>query len=83
MKAITEAIEKGRSLSLYEDSEQSDQGQEENVLDYLWQSLFDVYKLVMYDVLEDVSEEEKKEVVDWLILYQKDTEKYKNVGIPF
>lgn len=83
MNRYKEAITLGRSLSLYEDSEQTDQEKEENQLDYLWQSLFDVYKLAHFGIIEDVTKEEMDEVVKWLIEYQKDTENYKNVGIPF
>lgn len=83
MSIIEKAIETGRSLSLYEDSEQTDQGKEELVLDYLWQSLYDIYKLAHFGILEEVERAEIDAVVVWLGKYQPYTENYKEIEIPF
>lgn len=83
MTIIEEAIETGRSLTLYEDSEQADQDKEEKILDYLWQSLYDVYKLAHFGILEDVEKAEIDATVNWLAKYQEYTDQYKDVAIPF
>ena len=49
-----EAIEIGHQLSLYEDSEKSDV--ENQDLDHLWQSLYDICQLASYGILEDVEQ---------------------------
>lgn len=83
MTIIEKAIQTGRSLSLYDDCEQADQEKEEQVFDYLWQSLYDVYKLAHFGIIEDVDKTELEATVDWLCKYQAYTDKYKDVSIPF
>ncbi len=76
-----EAIEIGHQLSLYEDSEKSDV--ENQDLDHLWQSLYDICQLASYGILEDVEQEELDEVLHWLKQSQPLTKDYKETEIYF
>ena len=79
MNRQEQAIKEGRALSLYIDSEQADQKVTKEVLDALWQSIYDVYQLGYYGILEDVTKEELEESKEWLARYQKDTKAYQEV----
>lgn len=76
-----EAILKAHQMYAYETSEQADQ--ENHDFDTLWQSLYDVCQLATYGILDDLSEEELKEAMDWLKETQSMTKDYQNKEIYF
>lgn len=70
-------LEEGRALELYLESEQADQGT--NDLDALWQSIYDVYHLVIVGIIEgEVEDEAMVEAKVWLEKAQSYTEMYKD-----
>ncbi len=73
---------KGRTLALYELSEQADL-KEEDPIDGLWYSLYDVCKLVHYGILEDVDEKDWQETVSFLKDIQSMTTSYQNFKFEF
>ncbi|WP_050638495.1 hypothetical protein [Candidatus Stoquefichus sp. SB1] len=76
-----EAVLKAHHMYAYETSEQSDL--ENHDFDALWQSIYDVCQLATYGILDDLSEEELKEAMDWLTQTQSLTENYQNTQIYF
>lgn len=69
-------LEEGRALELYLESEQSDK--DTDSLDDLWQSIYDVYKLVLLGIIEgDVEDEAMVEAKSWLVETQSHTDAYK------
>lgn len=77
-----EILLKGRQLAVYELSEQADL-KEEDPIDGLWYSLYDVCKLVHYDILEGVSQKEWQETVAFLKEIQPMTTSYQNFKFEF
>ena len=73
---------KGRTLAHYELSEQADL-KEEDPIDGLWYSLYDVCKLVHYGILEDVDEKDWQETVSFLKDIQSMTTSYQNFKFEF
>ena len=77
---ITQAIQLGHELSVYEDSEKADE--KEHTFDALWQSIYDVIQLGTYGIIE-LEEDEIRSAKDWLIVTQPLTENYKETEIYF
>ena len=74
-------IETGRSLELYAESEQADLKSEE-VLDALFQSIYDVYHLVLVGIIEgDIEDEAMIEAKTWLLEAKSLTKDYQNIEI--
>lgn len=71
-----EALATGRELEVYLESEQADQKVEEDVLDALWQSNYDVCKLIVSGILEGFNQEEFDEAIAWLKQTQVLTKNY-------
>lgn len=79
---IDQATKLGHDLVAYIESEQSDLKATDNKFDALWQSIYDVCKLVHLDILDELlSEEEYRDGVAWLKKYQHLTEDYKNIEL--
>ncbi len=81
MEQMEKAIQEGRKLSLYEDSEMADQQVSEDVFDALWQSLYDVYQLACFGVIPDVTREELEPTYHWLVSNQSLTKAYQDISI--
>lgn len=84
METIEQMIEKGRQLVLYQESEQADQKTNENILDALWQSIYDVCKLIALGIIEDDEEDEDfQEALHWLEITQSATILYQDESLTF
>ena len=68
---------------VYQESEQSDIKAEEKVFDALWQSIYDVCKLIKFGIIEDITEEEFEEAYAWLKTTQSLTEDYQEFELEF
>lgn len=80
MTNINELIQIGRQLELYQESEQTDAGNDD--LDALWQSIYDVYHLVVVGIIEgDTEDLAMEEAKNWLIDAKKHTEMYKDFEV--
>ncbi len=82
-KQRQEAMAKAYSFVVYQESEQADQNTEENKFDAMWQSIYDVCKLVKFQIIDDISQEEFEEACQWLIETQSLTEDYKDFQMEF
>ena len=61
---------------VYQESEQAD-------IDALWQSIYDVCKLIKFGIIEDITEEEFEEAYAWLKTTQSLTEDYQEFELEF
>ena len=68
---------------VYQESEQADVDAIEKVFDALWQSIYDVCKLVKYGIIDDITEDEFDEAYSWLKSTQPLTEDYQNLDLEF
>ena len=68
---------------VYQESEQSDIKAEEKVFDALWQSIYDVCKLIKFGIIEDITEEEFEEAYAWLKTTQSLTDDYQEFDLEF
>lgn len=76
-----EAVLKAHEMYAYQASEKGDE--ENNDFDALWQSLYDVCKLVHFKVIDDLEVEEVQEALDWLKETQSLTKDYQEKEILF
>lgn len=77
-------IEEGRALALYDESEQADVKVQEDVLDALWQSIYDVCRLIKVSVIEaDEDDEDVIEAIAWLKKSQEYTKHYQDIEVVF
>lgn len=76
-----EAVLKAHEMYAYRASEKGDE--ENNDFDALWQSLYDVCKLVHFKVIDDLEVEEVQEALDWLKETQSLTKDYQEKEILF
>ena len=76
-----EAIQIGHAMYAYEISEQADI--ESQNFDDLWQSIYDVCKLIKFGIIEDITEEEFEEAYAWLKTTQSLTEDYQEFELEF
>lgn len=76
-----EASAIAHELVVYLESEQADVKATDNKFDALWQSIYDVCKLVNFGIIEDIDEYELNEAVAWLRNTQDLTKDYKNKEI--
>ena len=67
----------------YQESEQSDIKAEEKVFDALWQSIYDVCKLINFGIIDDITQEEFEEAYSWLKATQSLTEDYQDFELEF
>ena len=51
--------------------------------DALWQSIYDVCKLIKFGIIEDITEEEFEEAYAWLKTTQSLTEDYQELELEF
>ena len=70
-------------LVVYQESEQSDIKAEEKVFDALWQSIYDVCKLINFGIIDDITQEEFEEAYSWLKATQSLTEDYQDFELEF
>lgn len=82
-KQRQEAMDKASSFVVYQESEQADQNTEEKKFDAMWQSIYDVCKLVQFQIIDDISQEEFNEAYQWLIQTKSLTEDYKDFQMEF
>lgn len=68
---------------VYQKSEQSDIKAEEKVFDALWQSIYDVCKLINFGIIDDITQEEFEEAYSWLKATQSLTEDYQDFELEF
>lgn len=77
-------IEEGRALALYDESEQADMKVQEDVLDALWQSIYDVCKLIAVSVIEaNKDDEDVIDAIVWLKKSQEYTKYYQDIVVAF
>lgn len=76
-----EALEAGRDLEVYLESEQADQKADEDILDALWQSNYDVCKLIVSGILDGFNQEEFDEAISWLKSTKHLTKNYKEFAV--
>ena len=81
---MEELIEEGRALALYDESEQADQKVQTDILDALWQSIYDVCRLICLSIIEgDKEDEDVIEAIIWLKKCQSSTKQYQDFEIDF
>ena len=68
---------------VYQESEQSDIKAEEKAFDALWQSIYDVCKLINFGIIDDITQEEFEEAYSWLKATQSLTEDYQDFELEF
>lgn len=68
---------------VYQESEQSDIKAEEKAFDALWQSIYDVCKLINFGIIDDITQEEFEEAYSWLKVTQSLTEDYQDFELEF
>lgn len=68
---------------VYQEGEQADIKAEEKVFDALWQSIYDVCKLVNYGIIDDITQDEFDEAYSWLKTTQSLTEDYQDFELEF
>ncbi len=80
---MEELIIEGRNLELYAESEQADiKAQDSDTLDALWQSIYDVYHLVIVGIIEgDIQDEAMEEARTWLEKTKGSTTLYKDIEL--
>ena len=66
---------------VYQESEQADIDAKDHQFDALWQSIYDVCKLIKFGIIEDITEEEFEEAYAWLKTTQSLTEDYQELDI--
>ena len=76
-----EALDSGRELEVYLESEQADQKADEDILDALWQSNYDVCKLIVSGILDDFNQEEFDEAITWLKSTKHLTKNYQDFPV--
>lgn len=74
---IETATAKAHEMYVYESSEKSDEKAMEYPFDGVWQSMYDVCKLVKLGILDDVEDDEFEEAKEFLIETQQLTHDYK------
>ena len=68
---------------VYQESEQADIDAKDDQFDALWQSIYDVCKLIKFGIIEDITEEEFEEAYAWLKTTQSLTEDYQELELEF
>ena len=68
---------------VYQEIEQYDIKAEEKVFDALWQSIYDVCKLINFGIIDDITQEEFEEAYSWLKATQSLTEDYQDFELEF
>lgn len=77
MTNIDMLIKEGRLLELYLESEQTDAGND--ILDEVWQSVYDVYHLVVVGIIEGETDDEDMLLAkEWLLKAKGFTESYQS-----
>lgn len=77
MTNIDMLIKEGRLLELYLESEQTDDGND--ILDEVWQSVYDVYHLVVVGIIEGETDDEDMLLAkEWLLKAKGFTESYQS-----
>lgn len=82
-KKREEAMKKAREFVIYQESEQADVNAKEKKFDAMWQSIYDVCKLVKYNIIDDITEDELDEACTWLKENQLLTEDYRDFIMEF
>ena len=62
---------------------QADIDAKDHQFDALWQSIYDVCKLIKFGIIEDITEEEFEEAYAWLKTTQSLTEDYQELELEF
>jgi len=68
---------------VYQESEQADVNAKEKKFDAMWQSIYDVCKLVKFGIIDDITQEEFDEAYAWLLATQPLTEDYQNFNMEY
>ena len=78
-----DAMNQAKKFVIYQESEQADQNVNEKQFDAMWQSIYDVCKLVKFGIIDDITQEEFDEAYHWLLDNQTLTEDYQDFEIEF
>ena len=68
---------------VYQESEQADIDAKDHQFDALWQSIYDVCKLINFGIIDDITQEEFEEAYSWLKATQSLTEDYQDFELEF
>ncbi len=82
-KQREQATKIAHQLIVYQESECADQKEQEHPFDALWQSIYDMCKLIHFEIADGFSEEEFQEAYQWLKKYQELTDDYQDFEIEF
>lgn len=82
-KEREKATQIAHQFIVYQESEQADLEAKEHQFDALWQSIYDVCKLVKYEIIDDISEKEYEEAYTWLKTNQSLCDDYKDFEMEF
>lgn len=82
-KQRQQAMESAREFVVYQESEQADLDTSDNKFDAMWQSIYDVCKLVHFGIIDDITQDEFDEAYKWLLATQSLTDDYQNYNIEF
>ena len=78
-KQQEQAMNIAHEFIIYQESEQADLKATEDQFDALWQSIYDVCKLVKFGVFDDVTDQEYDEAYTWLKETQHLTKQYQDM----
>lgn len=76
-----QAAQIAHEFVVYQESECADE--KEHSFDALWQSIYDMCKLIHFEIIDGFSEEEYQEAYKWLKQYQELTEDYQDFQMEF
>lgn len=82
-KQRQQAMKTAKEFVVYQESEQADLDAREKKFDAMWQSIYDVCKLVKFKIIDDITQDEFDEAYAWLLATQSLTDDYQNYNIEF
>lgn len=82
-KQRRQAMKVASEFVVYQESEQADLNTDEKQFDAMWQSIYDVCKLVKFGIIDDITQEEFDEAYTWLLATQSLTDDYRNYNMEF
>ena len=82
-KQRQQAMKVAGEFIVYQESEQADKEVSEKKFDAMWQSIYDVCKLVKFGIIDDITQEEFDEAYSWLLATQSLTDDYQNYNMEF
>ena len=83
IRGLNSNIDFSEFLEIDSNISQADIDAKDHQFDALWQSIYDVCKLIKFGIIEDITEEEFEEAYAWLKTTQSLTEDYQEFELEF